>query len=324
MSTVRCLWCERAGAPAVARELALDELPARPVLVRVAWSAVNYKDALAVSARAPIVRRFPLVPGIDLAGTVAASDDGRWRPGDAVFATGHGLGEDHWGGLATHARCAPGWLQPVPAGRDARWCMALGTAGLTAMQGVLRLVDHGLRPDDGPLAVTGASGGVGAVAVRALARLGYEVVAVSGKPDAAGALHRLGARTVAPREALTAEPGRALAHAAYAGGIDAAGGALLAGLLRRTRRDGAVAACGVAAGADLSLSVHPFILRGVTLYGLSSVHAPAALRERAWRLLDELVDGEDLELHEVGLGGVLDTAEALLAGRHRGRTLVRM
>jgi acrylyl-CoA reductase (NADPH) len=303
------------------------ELPDEPVTVRVAYSSLNYKDGLAVTGKAPVVRRFPMICGIDLAGEVEESHDPSWRPGDQVIATGFGLGEEHWGGYSELARLRPEWLVRVPQDRDALWAMSLGTAGLTAMLCVLALERHGLTPGsagDDPVVVTGAAGGVGSVAVALLARRGYKVAAVSGRPEHEGYLRGLGAGQVVPRSELADAPARALDRERFCAGVDVVGGTTLASVLRQTRYGGCVAACGLAGGTELPTTVHPFILRGVTLAGVDSVRSPLAIRERAWArlaadlpraLIEEMTSVEPLER-------IPALAEEILAGRTRGRVVV--
>jgi acrylyl-CoA reductase (NADPH) len=307
--------------------LSRDELPEDAVTVRVACSSLNYKDGLAVTGKGRVVRKFPMVCGVDLAGEVEESSDPAWSAGDQVIVTGFGLGEDHWGGYAELARVRPEWIVRVPAGRDARWAMSVGTAGLTAMLCVLALERHDLTPEaagDHPIVVTGAAGGVGSVAVALLAELGYKVAAVSGRPEHEAYLRRLGAAEVVPRAELADAPPRALDRERWFGGVDAVGGTTLATVLRQTSYGGCVAACGLAGGADLPTTVHPFILRGVTLAGVESVQAPLALRTRAWERLaiglplDPLVEMTAVE----PLERVPELAEEILAGRTRGRVVI--
>ena len=307
--------------------LSRDELPEDAVTVRVACSSLNYKDGLAVTGKGRVVRKFPMVCGVDLAGEVEESSDPAWSAGDQVIVTGFGLGEDHWGGYAELARVRPEWIVRVPAGRDARWAMSVGTAGLTAMLCVLALERHDLTPEaagDHPIVVTGAAGGVGSVAVALLAELGYKVAAVSGRPEHEAYLRRLGAAEVVPRAELADAPPRALDRERWFGGVDAVGGTTLATVLRQTRYGGCVAACGLAGGADLPTTVHPFILRGVTLAGVESVQAPLALRTLAWERLatglplDPLVEMTAVE----PLERVPELAEEILAGRTRGRIVI--
>jgi acrylyl-CoA reductase (NADPH) len=316
---------EESGGRPQARLAEVDEadLPAGSVAVDVAYSSLNYKDALGITGTAPIARSLPMVAGIDLAGVVTASEDAAFAPGDEVLATGCGLGERHWGGLAQRARVDGGWLVPLPAGLSLRQVMEIGTAGFTAMLCVLALEDHGTTPGGGPVLVTGAGGGVGGVAVAVLAKLGYEVLAATGRPEESAYLERLGAAQIVARAEL-AEPGKALAKERWAAAVDTAGGQILANVCAATRYGGTVAACGNAAGMKLPATVAPFILRGVTLAGVDSVQTPRERRLEAWRRL-----GADLDLDRlasmitaIGLTEVIDRAQALLDGTVRGRLVV--
>jgi acrylyl-CoA reductase (NADPH) len=307
-------------------DLAFESNPAPgDVTVAVAYSTLNYKDALAITGRAPVVRRFPMVPGIDLAGEVRASDDPRYKLGEQVLLNGWGVGESHWGGLAQQARVRADWLQAIPAPLTARQAMALGTAGYTAALCVLALQRHGVQPASGEVLVTGATGGVGVVAVLLLARLGYHVVAATGKAEQAPTLQRLGAAEVVPRAALT-EPGKPLQKERWAGVVDTLGSHALANACASTRYGGVVAACGLAQGMDLTGSVAPFILRGVTLAGVDSVQAPMVQRQRAWQLLAEHVVWDTLEplITEVALEQAPAVAQQLMRGEHSGRTVVNV
>ncbi len=304
-----------------------DELPDEAVTVRVGFSSLNYKDALAVSGKGRVVRRFPMVCGVDLAGEVAASGDSSWRVGDRVIATGWGLGDEHWGGYCELARVRPEWLVRIPDGRDALWAMSLGTAGLTAMLSLLALEDHGMSPEvsrEGPVVVTGAAGGVGSLAVALLAGLGYNVAAVTGRPEHEGYLRQLGATEVLNRSELADAPRRALGPERFSAGVDVVGGATLANVLSQTRYGGCVTACGLVGGADLPTTVHPFILRGVTLVGIETVRAPLELRNRAWqRLMTDLRPPVTEEMTVVEpLERVPELAEEVLAGRTRGRVVI--
>lgn len=307
------------------RMLPKSALPDQPVLVRVAYSSLNYKDGLAVTDSAKILRRFPIVPGIDLAGVVEESADPRFRAGDSVLATGCGIGEEHWGGYAGFARLNPEWIVPLPHSLTARRAMALGTAGFTAMLCVEALERHEVTPGSGEVLVTGASGGVGSIAVMLLAKLGFTVVAVSGKPDAARELKEFGATEVLPREALS-DPGKALESARWSGVVDTVGGNTLVRALAQTKLYGCVAACGNAGGASLNATVFPFILRGVTLAGISSVNQPLANRLRVWPRLADLIPLDQLEkiTREINLNQVHDYAARILRGEIRGRTIVRL
>lgn len=297
-----------------------------PVQVAVAHSAVNYKDALAVTGKGRIIRRFPCTPGIDLAGTVVRSDDARWQVGDRVFATGWGLGEVHSGGLTQLAGVEGDWLLPIPAGWDSASIMSLGTAGLTAMQAVIGLERNLVTPGNGPIAVTGATGGVAMVAIHLLAALGYEVHAVTGKkddPEAAAQLEALGATELLDRTAFAGEQA-ALGSERYAGGVDTTGSTPLAALLARTKRYGAVATCGVAAGSDLPTTMFPFILRGVSLVGVSSVEYPTDRRQAAWKRLTDSIDPDSFApwTRQLPLTEVPDAAAEMIAGTTRGRIVV--
>ncbi|THF64629.1 oxidoreductase [Pseudothauera nasutitermitis] len=312
-----------AGYRARLTELADDALPEGNVSVRVAWSTLNYKDGLAITGKMPVVRKFPMVPGIDLAGTVEASSHPEVRVGDAVVLNGWGVGETHWGGLAQRARLDGDWLVPLPAAFSARQAMAIGTAGYTAMLCVLALERHGVTPDQGEVLVTGAAGGVGSVAVALLARLGYTVVASTGRPEEAGYLKTLGAAEIIERDTLSA-PGKPLGKERWAGAVDTVGSHTLANVCAGMRYRGTVAACGLAQGMDFPATVAPFILRGVTLAGVDSVMAPRDLRLQAWQRLARDLDVALLDAitSEIGLSETIDTAPRLLAGQVRGRVVV--
>jgi len=305
--------------------LDLDEsrLPDRDVTVAVDYSTLNYKDALAITGRGAVVRSWPLVPGIDLAGTVAASRSADWKVGDQVVVTGWGLGENHWGGLAQQARLDAGWLLKVPAPFDTRRAMAIATAGFTAALCVTALQRHGLKPGDGEVLVTGAAGGVGSVAVALLAGLGHTVVACTGRPQEADYLKGLGAARVVERAGLS-QAGKPLQKELWAGVVDTAGSHTLANACAQTRFYGAVAACGLAQGADFPTTVMPFILRGVALYGINSVLVPNSERVKAWALMAQHLDVKTLDAMtvEIGLSEAIAYAPRLLEGRVRGRTVV--
>ncbi|MEE4462292.1 MDR family oxidoreductase, partial [Azotobacter chroococcum] len=290
---------------------------------RVDCSTLNYKDALAITGKGPVVRRFPMVPGIDLAGTVEASANPDFKAGDAVLLNGWGVGENHWGGLAQKARLDGRWLIPLPRGFTARQAMAVGTAGYTAMLSVLALERHGVTPEQGEILVTGANGGVGSFAVALLARLGYRVVASTGRPEQADYLKKLGAGEIIERASL-AEPGRPLARERWAGVIDSLGSHTLANACAATRYGGTVAACGLAQGMDFPATVAPFILRGVTLAGIDSVMRPREDRIAAWERLARDLDLALLDeiTREVGLDEAIPVAGELLAGKVRGRVVV--
>ena len=294
------------------------------LVVDVEYSTVNFKDALAVADQSPIVRSWPMVPGIDLAGTVALSEDPEVPVGQRVVVNGWGIGEDTWGGLTQRARVRGSWIVPLPDGVSTAEAMAIGTAGYTSVLCVLALEDHQVTPDRGPVLVTGAVGGVGSVAVALLAARGYEVHASTGRPEEADYLTALGASTIVERSELSEPSGRPLARARWAGAVDAVGSHTLANVLAQVQPEGCVAACGLAQGMDLTTSVAPFILRGVTLRGVHSVHVPKERRVQAWRRLDEDLDRELLAsmTTTVGLDEVPAVADDVLAGRVRGRVLV--
>lgn len=316
---------DEAGYRASYQSLPEEVLPAGDVTVAVEWSSLNYKDGLALTGASPVVRRFPLIPGIDLAGTVLESQHPDWRPGDKVVLNGWGVGETHSGGLAERARVQGDWLVPLPSGLSPRDAMAIGTAGYTAMLCVMALEKHGVAPGDGDILVTGANGGVGSVAIALLAKLGYRVVAATGRLNEADYLQSLGAAEVIDRAELAA-PGRPLGKERWAGVIDTVGSHTLANACATTRYGGAVAACGLAGGMDFPSTVMPFILRGVTLYGIDSVMAPRPLRQQAWARLAEDLDMTRLHLltREVPLSQVVALGDAFLAGQVRGRILVNV
>ena len=316
---------ERDDRPYRATLTQLEEgrLPAGEVTVRVDYSTINYKDALAITGKAPVVRQFPMVPGVDFAGTVDASEHPSYRAGDRVLLNGWGVGETHWGGLAQRARVKGDWLIPLPAAFTPRQSMAIGTAGYTAMLCVIALERHVVTPASGEILVTGAAGGVGSVAVAVLAKLGFRVAAVTGRLAEAEYLKRLGAAEILDRALFTA-PGKPLAKERWAGAIDVVGSHTLANVCAALRYRGVVAACGLAGGMDFPASVAPFILRGITLAGVDSVMCPRADRLEAWRRLSHDLDIGRLELltEEIGLSQVIDLAGALLEGRVRGRVVV--
>ncbi len=305
----------------------LDEslLPAADVLVQPEYSTLNYKDGLALTNRSPVVRAWPMVPGIDGAGTVLQSSHPAWKPGDRFVHNGWGVGETHWGCLAERARLKGEWLVKLPAAFTPRQAMAIGTAGYTAMLCVLALERHGLQPGSGEVLVTGATGGVGSVAIALLARLGHTVVAASGKTAEADYLMKLGASAVINRAELAA-PGKPLQKERWAGVVDAVGSHTLVNALAQTRYGGTVAACGLAQGHDLPGTVMPFILRGVTLAGVDSVLAPLALRQQAWDRLATDLNPALLEtmVTETDLAGAPGQAQRLMAGQVRGRVVVRV
>ncbi len=295
------------------------------VTVRVEYSTVNYKDGLALTGKAPVVRRFPMIAGVDFAGTVETSSHPKWKAGDKVILNGWGLGETHLGAYAEKARVKGDWLVRLPANISTHDAMAIGTAGYTAMLCVMALEKHGLTPASGPIAVTGAAGGVGSVAVAILSKLGFEVSATTGRPEQADYLRSLGAAEIVERATLGGTP-RALAKERWAGGIDSVGSTTLANLLSMIRYGGAVAACGLAGGMDLPASVAPFILRGVCLLGIDSVMCPLAKREEAWKRLETDLDRQKLAAmtREIGLSELPEVASAIVAGQVRGRVVVKI
>lgn len=295
------------------------------VVVAVEWSTLNYKDGLAVTGKAPIVRRFPMVAGIDLAGTVVESQSDKWKPGDKVVLNGFGLSETHPGAYAERARVKSEWLVRLPAGMSTREAMAIGTAGYTAMLCVMALEHHGLTPQSGPIIVTGAAGGVGSVAIALLAKAGFRVVAATGRESEAAYLQHLGAAEIVSRASLSG-PVKPIAKETYAGGVDSVGSTILANVLSMIKYGGAVAACGLAGGRDLPTSVTPFILRGVCLLGIDSVMCPLARREAAWeRLARDLDRSKLVEMtKEIALDQVPAEAEKIVAGQVRGRIVVRI
>jgi acrylyl-CoA reductase (NADPH) len=295
------------------------------VTVAVEWSAVNYKDGLAVTGKAPVVRRFPMIAGIDFAGTVAQSSHPLWKAGDKVICNGWGMGETHLGAYAEKARVSGDWLVRLPDGMSTRDAMAIGTAGYTAMLSVLALEKHGLTPQQGPVVVTGAAGGVGSVAIAILSKLGYHVIASTGRMSEAAYLSGLGAAEVIERSELSG-PVKPLAKERWAGGIDSVGSTTLANLLSMTKYRGAIAACGLAAGMDLPSFVTPFILRGVCLLGIDSVMCPIELRKTAWnRLAGDLDRAKLAEItQEIGLDAVVAAGAKVVAGEVRGRIVVKI
>lgn len=306
-------------------ERPLRELPAGAVLIRVAYSSLNYKDAMAARGHAGIVRTFPHVPGVDAAGTVVESSSPDFQPGEEVVSTGHELGVERWGGWAEYVRVPADWVVPLPAGLSLEETMILGTAGFTAAQGVHALIHNGITAEDGEIVVTGASGGVGSVAVMLLAKLGYKVVAVTGKEKEHERLKEMGAARVADREELDDASLRPLLKSSYAGGIDTVGGPMLVTLIRSLNHRGCVANCGVVGGADLPLTVYPFILRGVTLSGIDSAWCPDDSRLEIWDLLagEWKLDGLEAVATYCGLDGVDAEVEKILKGGVTGRVVVR-
>jgi acrylyl-CoA reductase (NADPH) len=304
-------------------QLEESALPAGDVRVRVHYSTLNYKDGLAITGKGPVVRSFPMVPGIDLAGEVLESTSPEFKVGDAVLLNGWGVGEGHWGGLAQQARVKADWLIPLPKGFTAKQALAIGTAGYTAMLCVMALQKHGVTPADGEVLVTGAAGGVGSFAIALLSKLGFTVVASSGRPQEAEYLRSLGAAEVIDRSSLS-EPGKPLARERWAAVVDSVGSHTLVNACAATKSEGAVAACGLAQGMDFPGSVAPFILRGVTLYGINSVTVPKAKRIAAYEQLSALVDLKTLDAisHEISLGEAIQYADALMKGAVRGRVIV--
>ncbi|WML89262.1 MDR family oxidoreductase [Thiothrix lacustris] len=307
------------------RRLNIDDLPEGDVLVDVAYSSLNYKDGLAVTGTGKIIRSFPMVPGIDFAGTVAESASERFKPGDQVILTGWGVGERHWGGYAQKARVKADWLVPMPKGLDAKQAMIIGTAGFTAMLCVMALEESGVKPDSGKVLVTGAAGGVGSVSVLLLSQLGYHVVAVSGRPETQDFLTALGAKEFIAREVMS-KPAHPLESQNWAGAVDVVGGSTLARVLAEMQYGGTVAACGLAGGFELNTTVMPFILRNVGLRGVDSVSCPPERRIRTWeRLAAELPASAYADLGcAIALEEVPQAAKDILAGRIQGRMLVNL
>ena len=304
-------------------ELDDGQLPEAPVGVRVEFSTINYKDGLAITGKSPVVRKFPMVPGIDFAGVVETSTSDAWRAGDRVLLNGWGVGEGHWGGLAQKARVNPAWLQRLPERFTAQQAMAIGTAGYTAALCVEALVKQGLTPDRGEVLVTGASGGVGSVAISLLARAGFNVVASTGKASEGDYLESLGAGQVMDRNQLS-QPGRPMQKERWAAVVDSVGSHTLANACAQTRYRGLVAACGLAQGMDFPASVAPFILRGVSLLGIDSVMAPREQREPAWNRLARDLEPAALDRISklIGLGEVVAAAQEIVSGKVRGRIVV--
>ncbi|HEY7864523.1 MAG TPA: MDR family oxidoreductase [Psychromonas sp.] len=303
-----------------------SQLPEGEVLIDVDYSSLNYKDGLAITGKGRIVRQFPMVPGIDLAGQVIESKDGRYQVGDQVVLTGWGVGEGHWGGMAEKASLQADWLVPLPQGMTGKQTMMIGTAGLTAMLCIQALVDAGIKPESGEILVTGASGGVGSVAVTLLAQLGYQVVAVTGRVEENGELlKQLGASRVIARSELE-EPIRPLDKQLWAGAVDTAGSKILAKVLSQINYDGAVAACGLANGFDLPTTVMPFILRGVKLLGIDSVSCPYARRMAAWKRVAEILPDSYYQqaCHEINLEQAVEYAEAITNGQVTGRIVIKL
>ena len=327
MSTFKAIVVDKAESGQTVRLSDFDEreLMEGDVTVGVEYSTLNYKDGLALTGKAPVVRRFPMIAGIDFAGTVQSSSHPGWKPGDKVILNGWGLGETHLGGYAQKARVKGDWLVRLPQSMSTRQAMAIGTAGYTAMLAVMALERAGVAAARGAVIVTGAAGGVGSVAIALLAKLGYTVIASTGRPAESDYLNGLGATEVIERKELTG-PVRPLSKERWAGGIDAVGSTTLANVLSMTRYGGAVAACGLAGGMDLPTSVAPFILRGVSLIGIDSVMCPLAMRQQAWGRLETDLDQAKIAAMtaEIGLGEVVDAGARVVAGEVRGRIVVKV
>ncbi|WP_445220438.1 MDR family oxidoreductase [Bradyrhizobium sp. Pa8] len=327
MATFKAIRIDKAdkGTTAALTQFDDAELMDGDVTVRVEWSTLNYKDGLALTGKAPVVRRFPMIAGIDFAGTVETSAHPQWKAGDKVVCTGWGMGETHLGAYAEKARVKGDWLVALPQGLSARDAMAIGTAGFTAMLSVLALEKHGLSPKSGPVVVTGAAGGVGSVATAVLSKLGYHVIASTGRASEADYLKEIGAAEIIDRNELSAAA-KPLAKERWAGGVDSVGSTTLANLLSMTKYGGAIAACGLAAGMDLPSSVAPFILRGVCLLGIDSVMCPIEPRKAAWQRLASDLDRTKLSeiTHEISLEEVSEWGAKILAGQVRGRIVVKI
>ncbi|MDH6230720.1 acrylyl-CoA reductase (NADPH) [Mesorhizobium soli] len=306
-------------------EISDTDLMEGDVTVAVDATTVNYKDGLAITGKSPVVRRFPMVPGVDFAGTVLSSSHPDWKEGDKVVLNGWGVGETHLGAYAGKARVKGDWLVPLPEGMSARTAMAIGTAGYTAMLAVMALERHGITPDRGPMIVTGAAGGVGSVAISLLSKLGYHVIASTGRPAESGYLHDLGAAEIIAREELSG-PAKPLNKERWAGGVDSVGSHTLANVLSMTSYGGAIAACGLAQGMDLPATVAPFILRGVSLLGIDSVMAPKTLRLEAWQRLGTDLDHAKLDALSTSIGfeDIIQAAHDIVEGKIRGRVVVEM
>ena len=311
------------GQTVAVKDLEQSALPEGDVLVKVDYSTINYKDALAITGASPVVRKWPMMPGIDLAGTVEESSHGSWKKGDRVVLNGWGVGETHEGGLSQYARLKGDWLVELPSAFDTRQAMIIGTAGYTAALCVEALVNHGIKPEDGDILVTGASGGVGSIAIALLSKAGYSVVASTGKTSEEAYLKGLGAKSIIDRATLS-EAGKPMQKEVYAGVIDAAGGNTLANACAQTKYRGAVAACGLAESPKFPTTVMPFILRGVTLYGIDSVMAPLDVRKPAWERLARDLDADKLEAvaTDIKLADAVDVAKDVLAGKIKGRLVV--
>lgn len=327
MASFKAIRIDKADKGTTAQLAQFDEaeLMDGDVTVRVEWSTLNYKDGLALTGKAPVVRRFPMIAGIDFAGTVEASSHPQWKAGDKVVCTGWGMGETHLGAYAEKARVKGDWLVALPQGLSARDAMAIGTAGFTAMLSVLALEKHGISPKSGPVVVTGAAGGVGSVATAVLSKLGYHVIASTGRASEADYLKEIGAAEVIDRNELSGAA-KPIAKERWAGGVDSVGSTTLANLLSMTKYGGAIAACGLAGGMDLPSSVAPFILRGVCLLGIDSVMCPIEPRKAAWQRLASDLDRTKLAeiTHEISLDQVSEWGAKILAGQVRGRIVVKI
>ena len=311
---------ESGKTSAAVEQISTDQLPEGNVVVNVEYSTVNYKDGLCIGPGGGLVREYPHVPGIDFAGTIESSDDPRYSAGDSVVLTGWRVGEVHWGGYAQKARVNADWLVPLPSGLSSRQAMAVGTAGFTAMLAVMALEDHGLKPDQGPVLVTGAAGGVGSVATAILANLGYEVAAVTGRPETEEYLRGLGATQIVPREEINETVKRPLERETWAGCVDAVGGDMLARVLGQMKYGGSVSAVGLAGGAGLPATVIPFLLRGVNLLGIDSVMQPYDNRLRAWERIAKDLPMDKLEamIHPATLGDLPALGKDILKGQVKG------
>ena len=317
---------ETGKTSAAVQEIAESDLPEGDVTVAVEYSTVNYKDGLCIGPGGGLVRKYPHVPGIDFAGTVESSDDDRYKPGDKVVLTGWRVGEARWGGFAEKARVKADWLVPLPEGLTTRQAMAVGTAGFTATLAVMALEDHGLTPEKGEVLVTGAAGGVGSVATALLSKLGYEVAAVTGRPEQEGYLKGLGANRIVPRDEINETTKRPLEAETWAGCVDAVGGAMLARVLGQMKYGGSVAAVGLAGGADLPAKVIPFLLRGVNLLGIDSVMQPFENRQRAWQRIASDLPLDQLEgmVTPAKLEDLPRLGSEILNGQVRGRIVVEV
>ena len=315
---------ESGKTSAAVEQISTDQLPEGNVVVNVEYSTVNYKDGLCIGPGGGLVREYPHIPGIDFAGTIESSDDPRYSAGDSVVLTGWRVGEVHWGGYAQKARVNADWLVPLPSGLSSRQAMAVGTAGFTAMLAVMALEDHGLKPDQGPVLVTGAAGGVGSVATAILANLGYEVAAVTGRPETEEYLRGLGATQIVPREEINETVKRPLERETWAGCVDAVGGDMLARVLGQMKYGGSVSAVGLAGGAGLPATVIPFLLRGVNLLGIDSVMQPYDNRLRAWERIAKDLPMDKLEamIHPATLGDLPALGKDILKGQVKGRVVV--